>query len=94
MTTTSYIEENVNVASAVYTVTAVYAEAESVPSEPVEVAIVSQSKNAPRNFFGTQFGLNNARFSWAAPFTNSPVYKYYDQFNQGVGLGGGRGPRW
>ena len=89
LTTTSYIEENVNVASAVYTVTAVYAESESVPSEPVEVTIVSQSKNAPRNFFGTQFGLNNARFSWEAPFTNLPIYKYYDKFNQGVGLGGG-----
>ena len=89
LTTTSYIEENVNVASAVYTVTAVYAEAESGPSEPVEVTIVSQSKNAPRNFFGTQFGLNNARFSWEAPFTNLPIYKYYDKFNQGVGLGGG-----
>lgn len=89
VTTTTYIDVNVNITTATYAVVAVYAAAESAPSESVEVKVLSQTKNAPRNFFGTQFGLNNAKFSWDAPFNNLPIYKYYGQYNQGVGLGGG-----
>lgn len=84
-----YVDANLAKGTYSYTVTAIYENVESKPSEQSILAIADKALQAPYNLFARQKGLNNTYLQWSVPMSNLINKKYYDSEKEITGFGGG-----
>lgn len=91
ITSTIYVDPNLEAGTYTYAVTAVYGSAESVKSETADVTVDDIRPSAPRALYARQKGFNSASLTWNTPATNLVSLFYNDPNSDIIGFGGGSG---
>lgn len=78
VTTENYLDANVAYGDHKYTITAVYADAESAKSAEANVSVAKQALSTPTSLFAQQHGYSAAYMEWNKPVSNFGSFTYFD----------------
>ena len=78
VTAENYLDANVPYGDHKYTITAVYADAESAKSAEANVAVAKQALSTPTSLFAQQHGYSAAYMEWNKPVSNFGSFTYFD----------------